>query len=85
LSANTVARLKIIWAQEYKNWCHEGLAKDKCVYILADGVYSGLRNEETKLCALVIIGGKERRETYFQPLKTVSENPPKAGLKSCRA
>jgi len=65
LSANTVARLKKIWAQEYEDWRHEGLSKDKWVYIWADGVYSGLRNEETKLCALVIIGVNERGEKHF--------------------
>jgi len=65
LSANTVARLKKIWAQEYEDWRHEGLAKDKWVYIWADGVYSGLRNEENKLCALVIIGVNERGEKHF--------------------
>ena len=50
LSASTVSRLKRIWAQEYQAWREERLDKDRWVYIWADGVYSGLRAEQAKLC-----------------------------------
>ncbi len=33
--------------------------------VWADGVYSGLRAEQTKLCALVVIGVNERGEKHF--------------------
>jgi len=65
LSASTVSRLKQAWAQEYQSWCDRRLDKDRWVYIWADGVYSGLRAEQTKLCALVIIGVNERGEKHF--------------------
>ena len=65
LSASTVSRLKQTWAQEYRNWREERLDKDQWVYIWADGVYSGLRAEQAKLCALVIIGVNEREEKHF--------------------
>ncbi len=65
LSASTVSRLKQVWAQEYRNWCEEPLDKDRWVYVWADGVYSGLRAEQTKLCALVIIGVNERGQKHF--------------------
>jgi transposase-like protein len=65
LSASTVSRLKQTWAQEYRNWREERLDKDQWVYIWADGVYSGLRAEQAKLCALVIIGVNERGEKHF--------------------
>ena len=64
-SANTVSRLKQAWAEEYKNWCKRNLNKDQWVYVWADGIYSGLRGEEAKLCALVIIGVNERGEKHF--------------------
>ena len=38
---------------------------DRCVYVGADGVYSGLRAEQSKLCALVLIGVNERGEKHF--------------------
>jgi transposase-like protein len=41
------------------------LSKERWVYLWADGVYSGLRAEDTKLCALVIIGVNERGEKHF--------------------
>lgn len=65
LSASTIARLKQQWAEEYRRWCETRLDKDQWVYIWADGVYSGLRAEDAKLCALVIIGVNTyaRRET----------------------
>ncbi len=52
MSASTVSR----WAQEYRSWCEDYLDKGRWVYVWADGVYSGLRAEQTKLCALVVIG-----------------------------
>jgi len=35
------------------------------VYVWADGIYSGLRAESQKLCALVIVGVNERGEKHF--------------------
>ncbi len=64
-SANTVSRLKQIWGQEYRDWCGSDLGKDHWAYIWADGIYSGLRVEQVKLCALVIIGVNERGEKHF--------------------
>ena len=65
LSASTVSRLKQVWGQEYQSWCDEALDKDCWVYVWADGVYSGLRGEQMKLCALVVIGVNERGEKHF--------------------
>jgi transposase-like protein len=49
LSASTVSRLKKDWRDEYHAWRKQDLSKDQWVYIWADGVYSGLRAEDTKL------------------------------------
>jgi len=65
LSASTVSRLKQTWAQEYRLWNEQRLDREQWVYIWADGVYSGLRAEQTKLCALVMIGVNERGEKHF--------------------
>lgn len=65
LSASTVSRLKRTWAQEYQAWREDRLDKDRWVYVWADGVYSGLRAEQAKLCALVVIGVNERGEKRF--------------------
>lgn len=65
LSANTVSRLKRQWADEYEAWRKRSLDKDRWVYIWADGIYSGLRSEESKLCALVVMGVNERGEKHF--------------------
>jgi transposase-like protein len=65
LSASTVSRLKQVWAEEYRGWCEQRLDKDRWVYVWADGVYSGLRAEQTKLCALVVIGVNERGQKRF--------------------
>jgi transposase-like protein len=52
LSASMVARLKQTWGEEYKAWMNRRLDKDRWVYIWADGICSGLRAEEAKLCAI---------------------------------
>ena len=51
LSASTVSRLKQLWAEEYRTWRNGALDKDRWVYIWVDGIYSGLRGEQAKLCA----------------------------------
>jgi len=65
LSASTVSRLKRQWAGDYEQWRRRRLDKDRWVYLWADGIYSGLRAEDTKLCALVIVGVNERGEKHF--------------------
>ncbi len=65
LSAATVSRLKQVWAQEYRDHCQAPLDQDQWVYVWADGVYSGLRAEDTKLCALVVIGVNAKGEKRF--------------------
>jgi putative transposase len=56
LSASAVARLKQIWREEYDMWRQRRLDADQWVYIWVDGIYSGLRAEQQRLCALVVIG-----------------------------
>jgi transposase-like protein len=65
LSASTVSRLKQKWREDYEGWRHRRLDKERWVYIWADGIYSGLRAERQRLCALVIVGVNERGEKHF--------------------
>ena len=65
LSASTISRLKKEWGKQYDEWRSASLSKDQWVYIWADGIYSGLRAEKEKLCALVIIGVNERGQKQF--------------------
>ena len=60
LSASVVARLKGVWMDEYRLWRRSKLGKDRWVYLWVDGIYSGLRAEDERLCALVVIGVNER-------------------------
>jgi len=65
LSASTVCRLKKVWADEYTQWSKQTLDNQEWVYLWADGIYSGLRGEDGKLCALVIIGVNMYGEKHF--------------------
>jgi len=65
LSASTVSRLKQRWREDYEGWRRRRVDKDRWVYIWADGIYSGLRAERQRLCALVIVGVNERGEKHF--------------------
>ncbi len=65
LSASTVSRLKSEWANEYHHWREAPLDEDRWAYVRVDGIYSGLRSEKDKLCALVIIGVNERGQKRF--------------------
>ena len=65
LSASVISRLKREWEAEYADWCRRDVGKDRWVYWWADGIYSGLRAESQKLCALVVIGVNDRGEKHF--------------------
>ena len=65
LSAAVISRLKREWETEYEDWCRRDLSKERWVYLWAGGIYSGLRAEGQKLCALVVIGVNERGEKRF--------------------
>jgi transposase-like protein len=65
LSSSVVSRLKGQWREEYETWRQRRLDKDRWVYVWADGIYSGLRAESQRLCALVVIGVNDRGEKHF--------------------
>jgi len=64
-SAKTVSRLNGQWATEYNAWRKADLSRDEWVYIWADGIYSGLRGTDERLCVLVVIGVNARGEKHF--------------------
>lgn len=65
LSPGVVSRLKRVWSSEYLAWQTRRLDHERWVYIWVDGIYSGLRGEAGRLCALVIIGVNERGQKRF--------------------
>ncbi len=64
LSANVVSRLKRVWDEECRSWCRRSL-DDDWVYLWADGIHSGLRGDDGRLCVLVVIGVNARGEKRF--------------------
>jgi len=69
LSASTVARLKQTWREEYESWRQRRLDQDRWVYLWVDGIYSGLRAENQRLCALVVIGVNAQGEKHLRALE----------------
>ncbi len=69
LSASTVARLKQTWREEYESWRQRRLDQDRWVYLWVDGIYSGLRAENQRLCALVVIGVNAQGEKHLLALE----------------
>jgi len=65
LSAPVVSRLKKQWQVEYDQWRRRRLEGARWVYWWVDGVYSGLRAEQQRLCVLVVIGLNELGEKHF--------------------
>ena len=65
LSPAVVSRLKSVWYDEYERWRTTRLDRERCVYVWADGIYSGLRGEDERLCALVLVGVNERGQKSF--------------------
>lgn len=65
LSASTVARLKQQWAEEYQQWATRPLDRQQWVYVWADGIHSGVRADDAKLCALTLIGVDETGQKHL--------------------
>ena len=65
LSPGVVSRLKRQWQEEYAQWRRRRLDQHRWVYVWADGIYSGLRADDQRLCALVIIGVDEQGEKHL--------------------
>jgi transposase-like protein len=65
LSAGVISRLKQTWAAEYASWSKSDLSKERWVYVWADGVYSSIRAEDQRRCALVVVGVNERGQKRF--------------------
>ncbi|MGQ0658453.1 MAG: IS256 family transposase [Chromatiales bacterium] len=64
-AAAVVSRLKAQWSAEYAAWRQRRLKQDRWVYLWVDGIYSGLRAEDSRLCVLLVIGVNERGEKRF--------------------
>jgi putative transposase len=58
LSPSSITRLVSIWQDEYQAWKKRSLAERDYVYVWADGVHFGVRLEDERLCALVVIGAR---------------------------
>jgi transposase-like protein len=57
LSPNVVSRLKAQWATEYADWMKRDLSPCRYIYWWADGIHTGVREEDdARSCLLVIIG-----------------------------
>ena len=69
LSAPVISRLKRSWQDEHARWAQTDLSRDRWVYIWVDGVYSSVRGDNERLCALVVIGVNERGQKRFLALE----------------
>lgn len=58
LSPSSITRLVSIWQDEYDAWRKRSLADRDYVYVWVDGVHFGVRLEDDRLCALVMIGAR---------------------------
>jgi putative transposase len=56
LSASVITRLTTQWQDERERFARRSLAEVDYVYVWADGVHFNVRLDESRLCALVIVG-----------------------------
>jgi transposase-like protein len=58
LSPSSITRLVSVWQDEYLAWTKRSLGDRDYVYVWVDGVHFGVRLEDERLCALVVIGAR---------------------------
>jgi transposase-like protein len=64
LSANSIARLKRAWEQEYEGFKQTDWHGQRFVYVWADGIYTNVRAAERR-CILVMIGCDSAGKKHF--------------------
>jgi putative transposase len=79
LSPNVVSRLKAQWAGEYALWMKRDLSASRYLYWWADGIHTGVREEDdARQCLLVIIGvtaeGKKELVTIGDGLRESTQS-----------
>jgi putative transposase len=79
LSPNVVSRLKAQWAGEYALWMKRDLSARRYLYWWADGIHTGVREEDdARQCLLVIIGvtaeGKKELVTIGDGLRESTQS-----------
>jgi hypothetical protein len=62
--------------REHESWRTRKLDRDRWVYVWDDGIYSGLRAEDERLCVLVVVGVNERGQKAFL---AIGQRRPTAG------
>ena len=62
LSASVITRLTTDWQKEREQFSHRSLKDVDYVYLFADGIHFNVRLEEARLCALVMVGVRTRRD-----------------------
>ena len=70
LSGPVIGRLKRSWQADYEQWRQKDLSKDEWVYLWIDGIYSNIRGQDHRLCALVVIGVNARGEKHFLAIES---------------
>lgn len=93
LSASTISRLKASWFDEFQKWNKRDLKGEHYVYVWVDGVHCGVRQDDEKLCILVVLGVKtdgtkeliaiddgyrESTDSWLQFLRSLKERGMKA-------
>jgi len=58
LSPSAITRLVGVWQEEYAAWRKRSLEDRDYVYVWVDGVHFGVRLEDERLAALVVIGAR---------------------------
>ena len=58
LSPSAITRLVSVWQEEYSTWRTRSLEDRDYVYVWVDGVHFGVRLEDERLAALVMIGAR---------------------------
>jgi transposase-like protein len=56
LSASVITRLTTAWQEEQQRFQRRSLAEMDYVYLWVDGIHFNVRLDDTRLCALVIVG-----------------------------
>ena len=56
LSSSAISKLTDAWLEDFKQFKKRDLSQASYVYVWADGIYFGVRDEDEKMCTLVVMG-----------------------------
>ncbi|MGC8465052.1 MAG: transposase [Acidimicrobiales bacterium] len=69
LTPAVLGELKKSWTHDFNEWNTRDLSKVRFTFLFADGIYQEIRNDNPKICVLVLMGVDDEGQKHLIPIE----------------